>query len=89
MTADRRQQLAAFRERLEATDDRLLEVLRDRARLVEEIWRWKAEHGVPLFDAAREAEVKARLHDRAAALGLDPAAVGRLLELVIGKRLLR
>lgn len=82
-------ELARLRAVIDDVDDRLLAILAERARVVDELWAWKAAHGVAQRDPSREAELRARLSRRAEALGLDPAAVERVLAAVVGHRLAR
>ncbi len=89
MTEQQSQTLAAFRARLDALDSRLLQVLVERAALVDEVWAWKATAGVPQVDAGREAEVVERLLASAAAHGLSRDAVQPVLAAVVGRRLRR
>lgn len=89
MTPQQRAKLATFRALLESTDDALIQLLSDRARLVDEVWAWKRAEGLPLTDPSRELELKRRLLARATSLGLDEAAIARILELVVGKKLSR
>ena len=79
--------LEQLRARLDAVDQQLLEVLVQRAAMVREIWCWKEAHGLPRFDGEREEQLKARLLQEGAARGLDPQALGAVLEQVVGHRL--
>jgi chorismate mutase len=42
------------RERITDVDRRILEAVNERLRLVQELWRHKAEHGLPTLAPARE-----------------------------------
>lgn len=86
MSTDEQQRLRGVIDEL---DDRLVALLAERAAAVDELWAWKARHGVPQKDPAREAALRERLARRAEALGLDPAAVGRVLDAIVGHRLKR
>ncbi|MEW6637904.1 MAG: chorismate mutase [Actinomycetota bacterium] len=55
---DRVQEL---RERVDEVDRRLIRDLNERARIVQEIARIKAEAGVPIFDPRREEEILRRV----------------------------
>lgn len=74
---------------IDDADERLLQVLAERSRAVQALWAWKADHGLPQRDPHREAELRARLLARAEALGLEPAAIARVLAEIIGRRLFR
>jgi chorismate mutase len=52
-----RQALAACRVRIDEVDLRLLELLNQRTRIVEEIGRIKGECGLPIYEPKREDQV--------------------------------
>ncbi len=79
--------LAGMRARLDALDAELLELLAKRAAVVDEIWAWKAAHGVPRLDPERERELRARLLAQAAALGLSQERVSAILDQIVGHSL--
>jgi len=87
VTKDLDAELARRRKDLDAIDDRLVDLLAERAAAVKGIWELKRRHRVEQLDPAREAAVLARLTERAKARGLDPAAVAEVLEAVVGKKL--
>jgi len=82
MTTD---ELARLRAVIDDVDDRLVALLADRAAAVRELWAWKHRHGVDRRDPAREAALRARLLEKAESLGLDRAAVERVLASVVGQ----
>lgn len=82
-------ELQRLRGVIDELDDRLLELLAARAAAVDELWAWKTKHGVAQKDPAREAALRERLARRAEALGLDPAAIARVLDGIVGHRLRR
>lgn len=82
-------ELQRLRGVIDELDERLLALLAERAAAVDELWAWKAQHGVPQEDPAREAALRERLARSAAARGLDPAAVARVLDTIVGQRLKR
>jgi len=49
--------LAEWRERIDQLDRRLLDLLNERTRVVEEIGRIKREHGMPVYEPKREEDV--------------------------------
>jgi chorismate mutase len=55
--------LAEWRERINALDCRLLELLNERTRVVEEIGRVKRECGMPIYEPKREEEVLRNIAD--------------------------
>ena len=56
MNEAQRSRLTGTRATLDAIDERLLGVLAERAKVVEELWAWKRSEGLPLTDPQREAE---------------------------------
>lgn len=82
-------ELTRLRAVIDDVDDRLLTLLAERAAAVRELWAWKATSGVAQRDPAREAELRERLLRRADALGLDRAAVERVLATIVGQQLSR
>lgn len=86
MRTDEQQRLRAVIDEL---DERLVALLAERAAAVDELWAWKARHRLPQKDPSREAAVRERLLRRAEALGLDPVAMERVLDAIVGQRLRR
>lgn len=70
--------LQAIREAIEEVDQRILELLERRMKLVEQIARNKLETASPFRDRHREEGVIQRLRHRAVELGLDPHEIERL-----------
>lgn len=79
--------LETLRAALDEVDDALLDALARRAALVAEIWAWKAAHGLPRLDPARERALRERLARRALDLGLAAEAVDAVLDQIVGKAL--
>lgn len=75
--------LASFRARIDACDDRLLAVLSERLAVCDEVASWKAATGTPMMQPERVEEVKARCAARANSHGLAPQFVRRLYTLII------
>jgi len=75
--------LAELRGRLDAIDDRLLGLAKERLDVVARIKAIKRSEGKHLFDRGREQEVHRRAEARAQALGLDPALARDLLTRLI------
>ena len=80
-------ELERLRKHLDGLDDRLIDLLAERAAAVKAIWALKQQHQLGLVDPAREAAIFARLAERARARGLQPAAVAEVLRAVVGKKL--
>jgi chorismate mutase-like protein len=55
--AEGKQKLAECRARIDAIDLRLLELLNERTRVVEEIGKTKEEFGLPIYEPKREEDV--------------------------------
>ncbi|MBL8923809.1 MAG: chorismate mutase [Myxococcaceae bacterium] len=87
MTPAQRQLLETTRALLDNLDDALIDLLVQRAEVVDDLWRWKQSQALEVRDPAREAEVLERLVTRAVAKGLDEQAVRAVLATVIGRRL--
>lgn len=76
-------EIARLRGRIEDLDARLVAQLAERARLVEELARWKRGFGLPVECPDREAALH-ELHARfAREHGLDPAFVERVFGVVL------
>lgn len=73
------------RAAIDALDDELVSLLAERAALVRAIWADKALAGSAVHDAAREAEIFARVRRRATEAGLDPEAVEAVFRQVVGR----
>jgi isochorismate pyruvate lyase len=71
------------RRRLDQVDERLVEVLAERSRLIAEVIELKRRHGIAVVDRAREDEMLARIEARAVAAGLDPRIARQILRAVI------
>jgi chorismate mutase len=80
-------ELERYRAGLDALDAELIDVLARRAQLVDEVWAWKRGRGLPLRDPAREAAMRERLLVAGEGAGLSRAALGRVLDAVVGVKL--
>jgi chorismate mutase-like protein len=76
--------LARFRERLDPIDEEIARLLGERFQICREVAAYKSEHGIPMMQPERVAEVRARYLARAAAAGLPEDFVVELFELLIG-----
>ncbi|SRR6266545_1691490 len=76
------QQLAAFRERIDDVDRRLLGLLNERTGIVEEIGRVKRSARMPVYEPKREDEVFANVTSNNRG-PLPPEAVKRIFERII------
>lgn len=71
------------RSQIDQADDALLQALRLRLEAVETIGRLKRQHGQPVLDASREAELFAHYKNRATQLGLNPELVEKIWQVII------
>ncbi len=75
--------LDALRARIDELDAALLELLRERFDVTEEVGKHKKSAGLPPADPGREQVQIARLRTMASDLGLDPTFSEKLLRLII------
>jgi len=75
--------LAESRRRIDVLDDRLIEVLAERARVVADVVRYKRAHDLEVVDRAREDRVLDDVERRAEKIGLDPRIARQVLRAVI------
>lgn len=66
--------LAEARHRIDAVDKQLLELIRERMDIAEDVAVYKSEHGLPVLDERREQQVVDDRVGRAAGLGLPEGA---------------
>jgi len=77
--------LEELRAELDATDERLLELLRDRIDCCVRIAHVKRDHGVPMMQPHRIGLVQARAAAFAAEHDVDPAFLRGLYDLIIAE----
>jgi len=75
--------LVALRDRIDAIDDRIIDLLAERVRLAHEVAACKREHGIPVRLPDRIQAVMERCTGAAAARGLDARYVGELWTLIV------
>ena len=75
--------LAAIREGIDRVDERLVELLAERAALVGQVVVYKRGHGMRVVDRKREDEMLVRIADLARANGLDPRVAQQVLRTII------
>ena len=76
--------LSGFRERLDPIDEEIARLLGERFQICREVAEYKSEHGIPMMQPERVAEVRARYLARGAAVGLPDDFTAALFELLIG-----
>jgi len=64
--------LGGYRERIDALDEQLVDLLRQRLRVVEEVVALKKAHHQPIYHPAREEDLISRRRGQAEAAGLSP-----------------
>lgn len=75
--------LAQLRREISQADAELLAVLARRRAIVQRLAAWKAAHGLPAIDLAREARVREAWRDQAGALALPASLADALLDRVL------
>jgi chorismate mutase len=75
--------LADVRQRLDALDGRLGQLLIERGRLIREVIELKQAYGMGVVDRRREEEMLARMEDIGSDGGLDPRIARQVLRAVI------
>ena len=76
--------LARFRERLDPIDEEIARLLGERFQICREVARYKSEHGIPMMQPQRVAEVRERYLARGADAELPADFMAELFELLIG-----
>jgi len=72
-----------FRDRIDALDDEIVDLLVKRTDIIREVGHFKFEHDIPAVLQDRVIEVRERAASRAADKGIDPALVRRLYQILI------
>lgn len=75
--------LTAIRHEIDAIDRRLVQVLAERSRLVEEVVHYKRAHGMRVVDRNREDQMIERIAEVAREEGLDPRVAQHVLRTII------
>jgi 4-amino-4-deoxychorismate mutase len=76
--------LVRFREQLDPIDEEIARLLGERFQICREVARYKSEHGIPMMQPERVAEVRARYLARGADAALPAEFTADLFELLIG-----
>ncbi len=76
--------LTGFRERLDPIDEQIAGLLGERFQICREVAEYKGEHGLPMMQPERVAQVCARYLARGADAGLPEDFTAELFELLIG-----
>lgn len=73
-----------FRQRIDAIDDQIIDLLVARTAIIREVGQFKFENDIPSVLPDRVIEVRERAAERALAKGLDPDLVRQLYAAIIG-----
>jgi 4-amino-4-deoxychorismate mutase len=76
--------LVRFRERLDPIDEEIARLFGERFQICREVARYKSEHGIPMMQPERVAEVRARYLARGADAALPADFTADLFDLLIG-----
>ena len=77
------EQLAAYRQQIDSLDQRIVELIQERARAVDEVGRIKREVNLPVTVPAREQQVIAKAQEFAKGGPLPPEAIGRIYQKLV------
>jgi chorismate mutase len=72
-----------IRRRIDDVDQRLVALLAERGRLVEEVVHYKRHHHMPVVDRQREDRMLERIADLASQEGVDPRVAQQVLRTII------
>lgn len=79
------EQLAAYRESIDAIDDKLIELLGRRYAVCRDVARLKQQRNIPMMQTGRVEQVKERCAALAERHGVDPGFVRELYGLIISE----
>jgi chorismate mutase / prephenate dehydratase len=81
--AGTQEQLATRRQQIDAIDQRLVELIQERARVVQQVGAIKQEAHIPVTDTSREQAVIQKAEDLAKGGPLPAEAVGRIYQKLV------
>lgn len=81
--AGTQEQLASYRQQIDSVDQRIVELLQERARVVEKVGAIKREAHLPVTVPGREQQVIEKAQDLAKGGPLPTEAVGRIYQKVV------
>jgi chorismate mutase len=81
--ADSQEQLAACRQQIDSLDQRIVDLIQQRARVVKEVGNIKREARLPVTVPSREQQVVEKAQALAQAGPLPPEAVGRIYQKLV------
>ena len=77
------EQLAAYRDQIDSLDQRIVELIQERARVVEKVGDTKREAHLPVTVPSREQQVIEKAQELAKGGPLPPEAVGRIYQKLV------
>ena len=81
--AGTQEQLATYRQQIDSIDQRLVELIQERARVVQEVGAIKQEAHLPVTDTSREKLVIQKAEELAKGGPLPAEAVGRIYQKLV------
>ena len=81
--AGTQEQLATYRQQIDSIDKRLVELIQERARVVQQVGVIKQEAHIPVTDTSREQVVIQKAEDLGQGGPLPPEAVGRIYQKLV------
>lgn len=72
-----------LRKRIDEINAEIIALLSKRLAITAQIAKVKKEQGLPVFDPAREAEQRTRLHELAKKQGLSPSVIEEMFNLFV------
>jgi chorismate mutase len=83
MKAGTKEQLTAYRDQIDSLDQRIVELIQERARVVEKVGNTKREAHLPVTVPSREQLVIEKAQELAKDGPLPPEAVGRIYQKLV------
>jgi chorismate mutase len=83
MKAGTKEQLAVYRDQIDSLDQRIVELIQERARVVEKVGDIKREAHLPVTVPSREQQVIEKAQELAKGGPLPPEAVGRIYQKLV------
>jgi chorismate mutase/prephenate dehydratase len=81
--AGTQEQLATYRQQIDSIDQRLVQLIQERARVVQQVGVIKQEAHIPVTDTSREQVVIQKAEDLGKGGPLPPEAVGRIYQKLV------
>ena len=81
--AGTQERLATYRQQIDSIDQRLAELIQERARVVQQVGAIKQEAHIPVTDTSREQVVIQKAENRGKGGPLPPEAVGRIYQKLV------